>query len=192
MSAVPVDVILFEPASFFDSYTRRFPLLYIEQCPYDFSHPFIYDCSMQIQISDARGNFSPPLMVKEGFQYTIQEINGTAKLSNEKSGDANCIEVFNNLPQGAPDIVLSRGKKITAIRSGLAPGEFFMFNVPDQFLARKISCTKQASRLQQMENDGYSTVIQTKDTSNGELILTGGGTGMLAKKYEFNFYKAEE
>ncbi len=146
---------------------------------------------MYLQIRDAYGNFSPPLLIKDGLRYTIQEVKGMTKLTNEKSGEINCIEVFNNLPQGSPDIVLSRGKKITAIRSGLAPGEFFMFNVPDAFLARKLSCTKQATRLQQMENDGYSTLVNMKDKCKGELILTGGGTGMTAKKYEFHFYKED-
>jgi hypothetical protein len=189
MSSSPVDAILFEPAVFFDSSTQRLPLLYIEHCPHDFSHPFIYDHLMSIQLRDAYGNFSTPLEVKNGYQYIIEDVKGITRLTAKKSVEPSSIEVFNSLPQGAPDIILSRGKKNTAIRSGLAPGEFFMFNIPDKFLARKISSAKQAARLQQMETDGYSTIIRTKDISRGELVLTGGGTGLTAKKYEFNFYK---
>ncbi len=189
LSVVPVDVILFEPSHFFDKCTQRLPLFHIEQCSYGFSHLLQYDSSMHIQIRDAYGNFSPPLLINKSFRYIIKEVMGLIKLTNEKSDEICSIEVFNNLQKGAYDIILSRGKNITAIRSGLAPGEFFTFNVPDSFLARKISGTNQIKRLLEMENDGYSTMISMKDQCKGSLVLTGGGAGVLAVKYEFNFYK---
>ncbi len=191
LSASPVDAVFFEPAHFFDAQTRRVPWLFIQQCPYGFSHPFEYDFSMTMQLRDDCGNFSPPVKVIRGYRYNIVSVNGREMLVKEGQEDKRAIEVFNNLTEGSPEIVLSRGGKTTAIRSNLVPGEFFSFSIPDELIARKVSGYEQAKRLQQLETDGYSTVLTMQGIKQAELVLTGGGTGTNAKKYAFNLYSTD-
>lgn len=188
MSTAPVDVVFFEPARFFDSQTMRNPFLFIQQCPYDFTHPFLFENSLQLGLRDQYGNYTPQVTVKDGSRYSIRLISGKVQLVQEANEHAADVEIFNELPQGSPDIILRRGRVITAWRSGLAPGEFYSFRLPDEFYARKISGIQQARRLVQLEMDGYSTLIRLNGVANAELLLTGGGTGVQAQKYVFTLY----
>jgi hypothetical protein len=183
LAVSPVDVVLFEPAEFFDKLTTQVPWLFIKHCSYDFSHPFLYAASMEIQLRDDWGNYSPPIKAEPGMRYVIRNVNKKEKLESAGPGKSGEVEIFNNLPEGAPAIVINRNGRISAIRTGLAPGEYFLFRIPDQLLGRKISGDVQAAQLQRLENDGFCSLINMKDITKADLVLTGGGIGATTKKY---------
>nr|WP_217909904.1 hypothetical protein [Pseudenhygromyxa sp. WMMC2535] len=160
----------------------------IRYCGRGCNHPFLYPLDFEISTSDDYGNYSPRIPAKDGQHFTVLSTPiGGRMLRRGPAANSSVrdIEVTNGLPRGAINVNIFRGGKILARKTAVVPGQKAVFQFQPTIWVGVVSQVREGQSLNSAVISDVNTEFSLLGIASADIVMTGGGCGTSAKRYEF-------
>ena len=158
----------------------------IRHCGKDCNHPFFYSQEFEIALGDSFGNYSPRMPAPRGSQFAASAcVVGRHLQLRGDAGNNRQIAMRNELARGAVSANIYTGGRLLASRTGIAPGQRAVFEFKPALSIGVVNGIDEGQLFDPGAIDGALTELPLSGLASADIVMTGGGAGDTATRYEF-------
>jgi hypothetical protein len=159
----------------------------IQNCGRGDNHPFVYPISLEVDASDAYGNYTPLLPAFDGQRFAMTQTQSGHQLSLAGTGTGpQEVQVENRLEQGAITAMVYKDGHLAATSAHLAPGQVASFQFKPTIWIGVVSQVRQGQFMDEAIVSGINTEISLFGVVSADIVMAGGGSGPDAQPFEFH------
>lgn len=151
-------------------------------------HPFEFPVLSEVRISTPNEKHLTPLVpATKGEAFKLEQTATGEELLKipASSKQANQIEIENSLPQGSVNANIFKNGKLLAVQPNVQPGETATFQFKPALWISVGSGIEEGQAIDSAIISEINTEISLTDISSADIVMTGGGTGVDARPFEF-------
>jgi hypothetical protein len=159
----------------------------IQRCGQGDNHPLVYPVTMTVSAGDSYGNFTPQLPAEFGQQFAmISTPSGDRLVQVGDSSSPDEVEVLNSLETGSIDAYIHKAGKVFATKTSIAPQQKAVFHFQPSIWIGAVSEIEEGATMNSAIVSSTNTEFSLFGILSADIVMTGGGTGIDAKPFEFN------
>jgi hypothetical protein len=142
---------------------------------------------MTVSASDSYGNFTPQFPAEGGQQFAMTRTPSGDRLvqvGNSSSPDE--VEVLNSLETGSIDAYIHKAGKVFATKTSIAPLQKAVFHFQPTLWIGAVSEVEEGATMNSAIVSSTNTEFSLLGILGADIVMTGGGTGIDARPFEFN------
>lgn len=160
----------------------------IKNCGRNWSHKFIYPMTNQIALADSYGNRSNLQDILPGQKWNAKQSNSgnTLTLDSQPASTQEELEIQNNLNSGSVDAQVFKDGKLLVSKRALAPGQKAVFEIEPKIFIGVVSQIEEGQSMNSAVLSEINHEINLFGITKANIIMTGGGTGIDSKPFQFS------
>jgi len=160
----------------------------IQRCGQGDNHPFVYPATMTVSASDSYGNFTPQLPAEGGQLFAmIRTPSGDRLVQVGDSSSPEEVQVLNSLESGTIDAYGCKAGKVFARKTSIAPQQRAVFQFQPKIWIGAVAEVEEGATMNSAIVSSTNTELSLLGIASADIVMTGGGPGINARPFEFNF-----
>lgn len=149
----------------------------IKNCGIGGYHPFIYTSTLEVTASDSWGNYTPHITAQYGQLFSmVLTTSGNRLIQSGCSTNPNEVQMNNNLPEGAINANIYKGRKLLASKTSIFPMQKAVFQFKPTIWIGAASQVEEGQILNSAIMSNLNTEISLQGIASADVVMTGGGT----------------
>jgi hypothetical protein len=160
----------------------------IQRCGQGDNHPFVYPVTMTVSAGDSYGNFTPQLPAEFGQQFAMTRTpSGDRLVQVGDSSNPDEVEVLNSLETGSIDAYIHKAGKVFATKTSIAPLQKAVFHFQPTIWIGAVGEVEEGATMNSAIVSNANTELSLFGIASADIVMTGGGAGIDARPFQFNF-----
>jgi hypothetical protein len=154
----------------------------------DTRYPFIFPMQLSISAVDSYGNYTSHVTVEPGMNYIVIEDNSGMLIKPDAATHSKFSEttVTNVLDKGTIEVHAFRDNKLISLKTNIAPGNRTTFSFNPKIYIGVVANVTEGEVIDSAIIKQINTEISLLGLKSADIIMTGGGQGPDATKFEFS------
>jgi len=149
-------------------------------------HVVNYPSAVSVAAADEEGNASDLHAAENGQTWSvIQTSSGHQVKYNGPAESPQCVEINNDLPQGAIEAQIYKDGKLLAVTQGVHPGQKAVFEFKPTIWVGVASEVSEGDVIDSAIISDINTEISLLGIASADIVMTGGGSGQSATPFTF-------
>lgn len=159
----------------------------IKNCATGWHHPFSYPMEMKISAADSWGNeIIDPVVANNGQLFTVYSDPSGNQLAYYGPGASRTeVQLRNDLAKGSIDARIYKSGKLLAVKTGVSPAQKAVFQFKPTIWVGVVSQIEEGQVMNSAILSDINTELGLLGVSSADIVMSGGGVGRGATKFQF-------